>query len=515
MMLGIALVLGVSIGSFLNFPVKPMALVESNEREFKLRQIIDYISYEYVDDVNTDSLLDLTIKDLLKKLDPHSSYISRDMAARSEETMRGSFEGIGIEFKLFRDTLTVVHAIPGGPSLASGIESGDRILRAGDRFLYGSDVTSRDVVNALKGESGTRVALEVYRPSNRRIINIEVERDAVAINSVPMNFMLTENTGYIKLLRFAQTSTDEIRQAISQLRDQGAERLVLDLRDNPGGLMQSAREIADEFLKDDQLIFFTSDREGNRRNYESTSRGSWEEEALAILINENAASASEIVAGAVQDNDRGWIIGRRSFGKGLVQEEITLEDGSRLRLTTQRYYTPSGRSIQKPYNSYEDYDGHAYLVGDGPFQTSAEFQAKEYFTLGGRKVHGGGGITPDHWVKNDTGLASSVIYHLSLMANFDEKAFSYIDKNRHELGQWTEDQFVEDFVVSEEILQFFLGAHAPTIINQPQPIRDLIRERIKAYMAYNIYGRAAFQRIYSNHDPYVVAALQVLDNDTP
>ena len=509
--LGIALVLGITIGSFLNFPVKPMALVESNEREVKLRQIIDYINYEYVDEVNTDSLLDLTIEDLLKKLDPHSSYIPSEMASRSEETMRGSFEGIGIEFKIFRDTLTVVHAIDGGPSLKAGIEKGDRILAAGDKVLFGSDITSRDVINTLKGESGTEVSLEVYRPSDKSTIDIEVERDAVAINSVQMDFMLTNDVGYLKLLRFAQTSTEEIRLAIRDLRAKGAKKLVLDLRDNPGGLMQSAREIADEFLEDDQLIVFTKDRDGNLRNYESTSRGSWEKGDLAVLINENSASASEIVAGAIQDNDRGWVVGKRSFGKGLVQEEITLEDGSRLRLTTQKYYTPSGRSIQKPYNSYEDYDGHAYLGGEGAFQTSADLPAKEYFTRGGRKVYGGGGIAPDHLVSRDTSTARNFIYHLGLIANFDEKAFSYIDQNRKALNNWTEDQFVEDFEIDEELLHYFFDVHTTTILSQPEATQQLIKDRIKAYMAYNMYGSTAFQRIYSGHDPYVDTALKVLN----
>ena len=510
-LLGIALVLGISIGSFLNFPVKPIALVESNERETKLRQIIDYINYEYVDEVNTDSLLDLTIDDLLKKLDPHSAYIPRELAARSEETMRGSFEGIGIEFKIFRDTLTVVHAITGGPSIEAGIEKGDRILQAGERVLYGSDISSRDVINTLKGESGTQVALEIYRPSEKRILNLKVERDAVAINSVQMDFMVNENTAYVKLLRFSQTSTDELRRAIRDLRSAGAEKLILDLRDNPGGLMQAAREIADEFLEDDQLIVFTRDRDGKLRNYEATTRGSWEDGDLVVLINENSASASEIVAGAVQDNDRGLIIGKRSFGKGLVQEEITLEDGSRLRLTTQKYYTPSGRSIQKPYDTYEDYDGRGYLGGDGAFQTSADLPEEVYLTRAGRKVYGGGGISPDHQVARDTSNARNFIYHLGLIANFDEKAFAYVDENRKMLSQWTEDQFVSDFVIDEELLTYFFDLHIATILDQPLATQTLIKDRIKAYMAYNMYGSTAFQRIYSQHDPYVATALEALE----
>lgn len=510
--LGFALVLGITIGSFLNFPVKPIALVESNERESKLRQIIDYINYEYVDEVNTDSLLDLTIEDLLKKLDPHSTYIPSELAARSEETMRGSFEGIGVEFKIFKDTLTVIHAIDGGPSFKMGIQKGDRILLADDKVLYGPDITSRDVIATLKGESGTSVDLEVYRKGGEAIFNIEVERSAVPINSIPMDFMLDQETGYIKLVRFAQTSTEELRDAIAGLREKGAKSLVLDLRDNPGGLMISAREVADEFLEDDRLIVFTRDRDGDQSNYESSSRGSWKQGELVVLINENSASASEIVAGAIQDNDRGLVVGQRSFGKGLVQEEITLKDGSRLRLTTQKYYTPSGRSIQKPYDSYDDYDGNAYLGGSGSFQSSADLPREVYYTLGGRKVFGGGGISPDTKVERDTSNARTFIYHLGLIANFDEQAFIYIDENRKSLIQWSEDQFVVDFEIDEDILRYFFGIHTETILNQSQPTQELIRDRIKAYMAYNLYGAAAFQRIYAKHDPYLETAMKALHN---
>lgn len=508
--LGLTLVLGISIGSFMNFPVKPISLVESNERESKLRQIIDYINYEYVDDVNTDSLLDLTISDLLKKLDPHSAYIPSEMAARSEESIRGSFEGIGIEFKIYRDTLTVVHAIEGGPSLRAGIRSGDRILRADEKILFG-DVSSRDVINTLKGESGSEINLEVYR-QGEGTRSIKVERDAVAINSVQMRFMLNDTTGYLKLLRFAQTSTDEMRQAIRDLKSEGARRLVLDLRDNPGGLMQIAREIADEFLEDDQMIVFTKDRSGNLRNYEATSRGTWEKGPLVVLINENSASASEIVAGAIQDNDRGWIIGERSFGKGLVQEEITLKDGSRLRLTTQKYYTPSGRSIQKPYDTYDDYDGHGYLGGDGAFQTSADLPDQVYYTRGGRKVFGGGGISPDRQVTRDTSQARSFVYHLGLITNFDEKAFAYVDHHREALADWSENQFVEDFVIDEEILSYFFDIHVGTIQRQSEATQALIRNRIKAFIAYNMFGSSAFQKVFVQFDPYVVTALELIDS---
>ena len=511
--IGAALALGIGIGSFLNFPVKPISLVESQERESKLRQIIDYINYEYVDEVNTDSLLDLTIDDLLKKLDPHSSYISSELAAKSEETMRGSFEGIGVEFKLYRDSLTVIHAIEGGPSEKAGISKGERILKADGIALFGSEVSSEDVISTLKGTSGSKVVLEVYDPQSAKVRSVEVTRDAIAINSVPMDFMLDQETGYIKLLRFAQTSTKEMRSAIKRLKSQGANSLILDLRDNPGGLLVSAREIADEFLENDKLIVFTKERDGTMHNYKSSSRGGWKKGELVVLINGNSASASEIVAGAIQDNDRGWIVGERSFGKGLVQEEITLDDGSRLRLTTQKYYTPSGRSIQKPYESYESYGGHGYLGGEGSFQSSSDLSREEFFTLGGRKVYGGGGIAPDKKVLRDSSNARTFIYHLGLITNFDDRAFAYIDRNRELLEQWDEDRFVEDFEVSDEILDYFFDMHANTINNQSSHTQELVKDRIKAFMAYNLFGSVAFQRIYARHDPYVSTAQQILAED--
>lgn len=508
--LGMALVLGICIGVLMDFPTKPIALTQTEQREQKLRQIINYIDYEYVDNLNTDSLLDLTISNLLQKLDPHSTYIPLDQTAASEESMRGSFEGIGIEFKIYRDTLTVMRTIEGGPSERAGITNGDRILMAGSRPLFGNTITTDDVINALKGEAGTDVDLEIYRPAKKDMANITVTRGDIPLRSVVGSFMLDEKTGYVKLIRFSQTSSRDVHKAIDALKRRGAEKLVLDLRDNPGGLLTAAQEVADEFLEDDRMIVFTKDREGRIKQMHATDDGDFEDGNLAVLINENSASASEIVAGAIQDNDRGWIVGRKSFGKGLVQEEMTLNDGSKIRLTTSRYYTPSGRSIQKPFDEY----GHSYLSHSG-YKGSNELaednEEKEYHTSEGRPVYGGGGITPDVEVPMDTGRSAAMLYHLSMLTNVDEKAFRYVDAHRNELSKWSEDAFIRNFDIDEDLLKYFFGAYYSRLKKESGMDLEPVKARIKAYLAYNLFGNEAFLRSYSAYDPTVARALELLN----
>ena len=417
---------------------------ESSQRENKIRQIINYIDYDYVDQLNTDSLLDITINDLLRKLDPHSVYIPQQDVEASEESIRGSFEGIGIEFKIYRDTLTVIRALSGGPSARAGIQSGDRILLAGNREMYGEDLTTDDVINTLKGKSGSRVTMSVYHPVSGTTEMKSIKRGEIPLQSVTTSFMVNDHTGYMKLSRFSQNSDVELARAIKKLKKQGAHNLILDLRDNPGGLLSVARDVSDEFLTDNKLIVFTKDRNGDKNSIYATSSGNFEKGHLAVLINEGSASASEIVAGAIQDNDRGWIIGRRSFGKGLVQEEMTLSDGSKIRLTTRRYYTPSGRSIQKPYKDYDR--GFLEQSGfEGMHKVGADTTHSVYKTLGGRNVYGGGGISPDFEVPIDTSRAAVILYHLSGLANFDEQAFSYVDSHRKDFARVSEREFFQEF----------------------------------------------------------------------
>lgn len=509
--LSLAVCLGIIIGIFFNYPTKPLAFNEKDQREQKLRQIIRFIDYEYVDAVNSDSLLDETIASLLEQLDPHSTYIPRDEVLANEESISGSFVGIGIEFKLFKDSLTIVRVMAEGPSEKAGLQAGQRILKADTISLLGTDLDAAKVVNTLKGESGTRVVLEVYDPLVQQVFQKTVKRGEVPVRSVQSAFMVNDSVGLIKLVKFTRRSAQEVEQAMKQLKKAGAQHLVLDLRDNPGGLMAAAEKISDEFLEDDKLIVFTKNRSGEKNRAYASKRGQFEQGKVAVLINGGSASASEIVAGALQDNDRGLIIGRRSFGKGLVQEEITLNDGSRMRLTTQRYYTPTGRSIQKDYNQYDQgfVENHRFN-GHIPLDTSQK-PNQEFITPGGRTVYGGGGIMPDVVVKFDSSSYNQLLYHLAMTTNMDEKAFTYVDANRASLKQWEENDFVKNFEVDSNLIKFFFGPfEVNKLSDNAAEELPVVKNRIKAFLAYNLFGNQAYQKVYSQEDIFVKQALKSL-----
>lgn len=506
---------GIVIGVYFNFPNRSIAMSSSQMRENKLRQIINYINYDYVDKLNTDSLLDLTIADLVQKLDPHSTYIPVDQVAENEEEIKGSFDGIGIEFKIYKDTLTVMRVIENGPAEKAGLKAGDRILKASGKLMYGKDINTNTIVSTLKGPSGSKVALNIFRPYQNKHLLARIKRGEVELKSVPSYFMLNANTGYIKLIRFSQNSDDEVERALEKLKQQGASQLILDLRDNPGGLLQVARQVADEFLPGDMEIVMTKDRQGDKQVIKSSQGGEFKKGPLVVLIDEGSASASEIVAGALQDNDRAWIIGRRSFGKGLVQEEITLNDGSKLRLTTRRYYTPSGRSIQKPF---EDYDKR--FLAESGYQPKAndhfgnEDPSVIFHTLSGREVYGGGGIMPDVMVPLDTSHAAAVLYHISMIENLDAKAFEYVDKHRDEFAEMSKKDFIRNFKLNDTLTNTFLGTVSQSMLRNDPIVTGMIKSHIKALIAYNLYGNAAFQQAYADEDPALSIALQTL-NEKP
>ena len=505
----LATLFGLFIGMFLDFPMKKMGLTENEAREEKVKQIINYVDFEYVDKVNTDSLLDLTITDLLKRLDPHSSYIPLEEVEESGEGIKGSFDGIGIEFKIYRDTLTIVKVIEGGPSSKAGLKAGQRILFANDERLFGGDINNEYIITKLKGKSGSKVILDVWDKSfeNKEAVKKTVVRGKVPLRSVAGAFLVNDSTGYIKLLRFAQTSKDEVHSALKRLKSEGAKNIVLDLRDNPGGLLTAANAISDEFLEKDKLIVFTKDRKDKKRETFATQKGLFKGGNIAVLINEGSASASEIVAGALQDNDRALIVGRKSFGKGLVQEEITLGDGSKIRLTTQRYYTPTGRSIQKPYSDYDE----RYIVGMGyedelPNQDSLEL-GKKFVTPGGKVVFGGGGIQPDVMVPYDTSRNATLLYHLALRANMANKAFVYVDQNREGLQKWAKQEFVKSFEIDSLILDYFFNSFSDQIMEMDEEVVNALKLRIKAFIAANLFGNAAYLEVYYLNDPMLKRAL--------
>ncbi|HET8737511.1 MAG TPA: S41 family peptidase, partial [Pricia sp.] len=436
-----ALAVGIFVGGKLHFNDTPEKLFSTNSKKDKLNRLIDYIDYEYVDDVNTDSIVDVTVTRILEKLDPHSVYIPKDEMNRVSENMKGDFVGIGIHFYPYKDTIAVIRTIPKGPSFLKGIKAGDRILMADNDTLYGKDLPSDAIVSQLKGQKGTSVKLKVYRKSTDEIFTVNVTRDIVPIKSVESYFMMTNEMGYIKLNRFAESTYREFKSALRELRKQGAQKLTLDLRDNPGGYLGVAEKLADEFLEDGKLILFTKNKHGKIDKIFATDKGSFEDKPIYVLINERSASASEIVAGALQDNDIGTIVGRRSFGKGLVQREMELGDGSAVRLTVSRYYTPTGRSIQKPYkNGVEDYyqtftdryhSGEMISVDSIKVADSLKFKTPK-----GKVVYGGGGIIPDVFVPIGTNEEEAVesMDSLGWLSYF---IFEHLDGNRKQYADYS------------------------------------------------------------------------------
>ena len=357
--IGIAVAVGVFIGSKLNFQDNNEKIFATNSKKDKLNRLIDYIDYEYVDNVNTDSIVDVTVNGILENLDPHSVYIPVSAYEDNADDMRGNFVGIGVSFYVYKDSIAVIRAIEGGSAEKVGIKGGDRILYADNRKLFGESIDRDSISKFLKGEINSKVDLKVYRKGEKKLLDFKLKRRRIPIISVDASYMLNDNTGYIKINRFSESTYAEFKNALDDLQDEGMKTLVLDLRDNPGGYISSAERVLDEFLEDDKLMLITKNKAGDEDKSYATRKGDFEKGKLYVLINENSASASEIVAGALQDNDKGIIIGRRSFGKGLVQREMALGDGSAVRLTIARYYTPTGRSIQRPYgegngNYYSD-----------------------------------------------------------------------------------------------------------------------------------------------------------------
>ena len=396
------LALGVVLGGLLNFP-NASRFMGANNATNKLNTLIDFIDNEYVDEVNTDSIVNLTVDTILAQLDPHSVYIPLSEQQQVAESMQGNFVGIGVNFYMYKDSLAVIKPVENGPSAKAGIQAGDRILFAGKTKLYGRKLPTDSLFSKLKGTIGSKVELVVYRKSTQQKLKFNIKRDVIPLKSIDVAMLINPNTGYIKINRFSETTYDEFLKALIKLKIQGAKSLVIDVRDNGGGYMEEAIAIIDELLPDKQLIVFTKSKSGKVTKTFATPNGQFEAGKLTILINENSASASEILAGAVQDNDRGTIVGRRSFGKGLVQREMPFADGSSIRLTIARYYTPAGRSIQKPYaNGKKDY----FKESETRFENGELYEKDsikipdtlKYKTKKGRIVYGGGGIVPDVFV---------------------------------------------------------------------------------------------------------------------
>ena len=499
--LGMAVALGILIGSFLNFENKTGSVFGASPEESKIKRLINYIKYDYVDEVNTDNLLDGAIDNIIGKLDPHSVYFTREQFQLQNEELDGNFVGIGVQFRMYKDSVVVLRVLEGGPSQKVGLMAGDRILTSNLDTLSGVSLRSNGVMKILKGEPDTEAALSVYIRSIDSVMNFSFTRGEVPYKSVTSSYMLNEEVGYIKLVRFAKTSYDEFKEALSDLISKGMKTLVFDLRDNGGGYMSVANQIADEFLEDDKLIVFTKNKRGDVDKDFASSVGDFEDGRVYILINENSASASEIVAGALQDNDRGTLVGRRSFGKGLVQQEMGLGDGSAIRLTVARYYTPTGRSIQKPYDlsKSKEYDANfdkRYRNGELVSVDSIKVNDSLKFTTPkGKIVYGGGGIVPDIFVGIDTTQYISSRYVLRAR----EFAFKYVDNHRAKFEVVTLEEFMDHFDANGEILDEFMKT---TRIKTPvaPKLKKKIKEYLKASFAQSIFDDNGFYQVMEKND---------------
>tara|TARA_R110002049_G_scaffold65035_1_gene170941 strand:- start:65015 stop:66604 length:1590 start_codon:yes stop_codon:yes gene_type:complete len=507
LILGIAIAAGILIGGKLDFADSSDKLFSKNSNKDKLNKLIDYIEYDYVDDVNTDSIVDVTVNGILENLDPHSVYIPQRDMARVTENMKGDFVGIGISFYTYRDTIAVIRTIENGPSEKAGIKGGDRILMANGDSLFGNNLKDEQIIDKLKGPIDTKVKLKVFRKGEPKLLDFTVKRAHIPIKSIDAVYMLTEKLGYIKVNRFAESTYKEFKKGLDKLIDLGATEITLDLRDNPGGFLGIAEQIADEFLEDDKLILFTKNKRGNIEKSFATSTGDFENGKLFVLINENSASASEIVAGALQDNDKGTIVGRRSYGKGLVQREMELGDGSAVRLTVSRYYTPTGRSIQRPYGhgNKDYYDDYFHRLESGELLDSEKIEVADslkFTTPKGKVVYGGGGIVPDVFVPIDGSMQNETLTYLQRHGYIGHFVFQTLEKDREAYDGFLRQDFVDSFQVNDDLViefQDFLNIRNDSKVTFVA-YHDEIKQYIKATLADQLFGNGAFEEILNQRD---------------
>lgn len=507
--LSLATIFGILIGTLFNGG-DAFVLSGKASNEAKIKKLMEYIDRDYVDNVNTDDLLDNAITQILSKLDPHSIYIPKENLKSIRENMEGNFVGIGVQFRMINDSITVIQPIKGGPSIKAGIKAGDRILLANNDTLYGKKLVSSDVPKFLKGAPNTNVKLQVYRKTNDSLFTVDIERNKVNIKSVDLAYMVNNQIGYIKLDRFARNSYSEFKNALENLLEQGMKNLVLDLRGNGGGYVDIATSILDEFLEDNTLMVFTKNNKNIIQKSFATKKGMFEKGGLYVLIDENTASASEIVAGALQDNDKGTIIGRRSFGKGLVQQEMGLGDGSAVRLTTARYYTPTGRSIQRPYSKNGDsgyYNDYQKRINNGELISEDNIpiaDSLKYTTPKGKTVYGGGGIIPDVFVAIDT-TSAITNFHFRTINSF---AFDYVDNYRKQLTKkWNIDNFIAQFDQDNKVYNSYLNQYKD--YNPSFKTKEVIKKYLKAAIANELFGDVGFYRVIHLDDEMMLKVLEL------
>lgn len=498
----------------------------ASRQQQKLLMVENIVNNLYVDNVDEEKIVENAVRGILENLDPHSSYSTKEETTSSQETMQGSFSGIGIQFNMQKDTLYVVQTIAGGPSEKVGILPGDRFIAVDDSIIAGRKLKNTDIMKRLRGPKGTKVNIKVKRGSNAELLEFRITRDDIPLNSIDAVYMADGKTGYIRLSRFAATSYKEFKDAITKLKKQGMQQLILDLTDNGGGYMQIAAQIANEMLNRGNLIVYTQGRKSPRQNLNADGSGTFRTQKVVVMINQFSASASEILSGAVQDWDRGVVVGRRSFGKGLVQREFLLPDSSSFRLTIARYYTPSGRNIQKPYvkGDREDYDKDIidrYNHGELQSADSIHFaDSLKHTTLRlHRTVYGGGGIMPDVFVPLDTTQYTD--YHRRLVAKgiIPQFALRYVDKNRADLkAQYPVAQkFIKEFVVTEEMLNNLVDAGKAEKVDfdkqQFNQSKEMLRTFVKAAIANDLFSTGAYFQIVNEQNDIYKEALSIINDD--
>ena len=520
--LSAAMAIGLVIGVFL-IPNRTKTLVSYHTNE-KLGEVVELIKQYYFEEVDLDKVNDDVIQSLLLTLDPHSSYISRKNSQRYDEMLTGQFEGIGIQFNILNDTVLVVNVVPEGPSQKVGLLAGDKIIKVDGKSIAGIKIQNEDVITKLRGKKGSKVKVSVLRSSVNKVIDYEIIRDKIPVESINVAYMLDNKTGYILIDNFSITTGDEFVRAMQNLKEQNMQRLILDLRGNPGGFLGAAIDICDQFLHNDELIVYTQGKHVGKEEYKATDRGVFQDEnqKLVVLVDEWSASASEIVAGAVQDHDRGTIIGRRSFGKGLVQRQFYLSDSSEVMLTIARYYTPSGRCIQRPFNttSIEDYYEdilRRYEKGEMENVDSVKFiDSLKFKTDNGRTVYGGGGIMPDIYIpikKSDDIVYFNKIVNQGILFTF---AMEYVDRNRKQLNRYTSiDDFTEQFFITDDMLKPIIQEGEKQGISSKELTmysKQKIKIWTKAYIARNLFNTVGFYRIINQEDEMIQKAVSILES---
>ena len=487
-----------------------------------LDEILRYVQSKYVDSVDISDIKTGAIDHLLEQLDPHSVYISPEELQAVEDDMSGEFEGVGIEYVVVDDTMQVVSVFPGGPSEMAGMLSGDKIITIADTMVAGVKVENKEIFRYLRGKKGTQVKLGVLRGREKGLREFNITRDIIPVHSVDVAYMLDEHTGYVKINRFSATTYREFMEALQPMvENKSMQNLVLDLRGNPGGYLNEATDLLSQFFSDGKLLVYTKGRTEARRDYKSNGRARFNLQSIAVLIDEGSASASEIVAGAIQDWDRGWVVGRRSFGKGLVQEQYPLGDGGALRLTVARYYTPSGRSIQRAYKHNEEYGHEAERrLKSGELADASKIKiadSTQYYTGMGRVVYGGGGIYPDVFIPIDTSFSSDYFFEMRQL--IPQYAAKWLEQNDRNILPPNIDGFIRDFQVNDAMLDA-LVSYADKQGVKPQPAqlaksRAELKHQLKARIAKALYREEGLYRVLNDDDPAVDKALQLLRSGQP